>query len=297
MKTIIKGKEYFYTNEVRKNPSIRHSFNELAKKIYGIDFECWCQNGFWEDNYIPYVLIDEDKVVSNVSVNIIHTNYRNEEKLFIQLGTVMTDECYRKQGLSQWLIEKILDEWKGQCDALYLFANDTVLDFYPKFGFVKKQEYQAIGTVVSREAEIRILDMDSDSNRKLLYEKYALSNQFSDLTMDSNRGLLMFYCSQFMKENIYYIAKYDLVVVAEYDTNKLICYDIFGRSNVTLQEILSVMAKEDTKVCMLGFTPKDKANFSFDKVNAEGTTLFWYSEKENIFSCYVKLMFPLLSHA
>ena len=297
MNTIINGKEYIYTNEVRNNPFIRQSFNKLAKKIYGLDFEGWYQNEFWKENYIPYVLIDEDKVVSNVSVNIIHTNYRNEEKLFIQLGTVMTDECYRKQGLSRWLIANILDEWKEQCDALYLFANDTVLDFYPKFGFVKEQEYQAIGTVVYREAEIRRLDMDSDSDRKLLYEKYALSNQFSDLTMESNTGLLMFYCSQFMKENVYYLPKYDLVVVAEYDTNKLICYDVFGSADVILQEILSVMANEDTQVSMLGFTPKGKDDFFFDKVNAEDTTLFWCSEKENIFCHDVKLMFPLLSHA
>lgn len=297
MKTIINGKEYLYTKEVRNNPSIRHSFNELAKKIHGIDFEGWYQNGFWEDDYIPYVLMDGDTVVSDVSVNIMHTKYRNEERLFIQLGTVMTDEGYRKQGLSRWLIEKILEEWRGQCDALYLYANNTVLDFYPKFGFVKEQEYQAMATVASTQGEIRKLDMASDSDRKLLYKKYVLSNPFSDLTLMNNTGILMFYCSQFMKENVYYLPQYDLAVVAEYDADKLICYDIFGRTDVTLQEILSVMAKEDTQVSMLGFTPKDKEEFSFKEINEGDTTLFWWSEKENIFCHDARLMFPLLSHA
>jgi predicted GNAT family N-acyltransferase len=297
MKQIIDGKEYVYTNKVRNNSSIRQSFNKLAKKTFGIDFEYWYQNGFWEEDYIPYVLMDGDTVVSNVSVNIIHTNYRNEERLFIQLGTVMTDEYYRKHGLSRWLIEKILEEWKEKCDAFYLYANDKVLDFYPKFGFVKEQEYQASGMVTPMEAEIRKLDITSVEDRKMLYEKYVLSNPFSDLTMENNNGLIMFYCTQFMRENIYYIPQYDLAVIAEYDSDKLICYDVFGKTNVKLKEVLSAMSRDDTKVSILGFTPKDNDTFTFKKINVKDLTLFWLSKKENIFSNDAKIMFPLLSHA
>lgn len=297
MKIIINRKEYVYTNEVRNNFFIRQSFNEQAKKIFGIDFEGWYQNCFWGEDYIPYVLMDGDTVVSNISVNIVHTNCRNEERLFIQLGTIMTDERYRNQGLSRWLMEKILEEWKEKCDAFYLYANDRVLDFYPKFGFVKEREYQASEMVTPMEAEIRKLDMTSGEDRKLLHAKYALSNPFSDLTMENNNGLLMFYCSQFMKENVYYIPQYDLAVVAEYDADKLICYDVFGNINVTLQEILAVMAREDTRVSIIGFTPKDKDAFTFKEVNVEDSTLFWWSEKENIFSNDARIMFPLLSHA
>ncbi|WP_455799881.1 GNAT family N-acetyltransferase [Clostridium butyricum] len=262
-----------------------------------MDFEGWYQNVFWEEDYIPYALIDGDTVVSNISVNIMHINYRNEEKLFVQLGTVMNDERYRNHGLSRWLIEKILDEWKEMCDAFYLYANDNVLNFYPKFGFVKQQEYQASKMVTPMKAEIRKLDMNSRNDRKLLHDKYNLSNPFSDLKMVNNNGLIMFYCSQFMKENVYYIHQYDLVVVAEYHADNLICYDVFGNTDVALHEILSVMAKEDTKVSILGFTPKDKCAFTFREVNVENLTIFWLSEKENIFSNNNRVMFLLLSHA
>lgn len=209
----------------------------------------------------------------------------------------MNDERYRNHGLSRWLIEKILDEWKEMCDAFYLYANDNVLNFYPKFGFVKQQEYQASKMVTPMKAEIRKLDMNSRNDRKLLHDKYNLSNPFSDLKMVNNNGLIMFYCSQFMKENVYYIHQYDLVVVTEYDADNLICYDVFGNTDVTLHEILSVMAKEDTKVSILGFTPKDKCAFTFREVNVENLTIFWLSEKENIFSNNNRVMFLLLSHA
>lgn len=100
-----------------------------------------------------------------------------------------------------------------------------------------------------------------------------------------------------MKENVYYIPKYDLAVVAEYYGDKLVYYDIFGNTNVMLQEILSVMANEDTEVSILGFTPKDKDDFTFKEVIVEDLTLFWWSEKENIFSNDARVMFPLLSYA
>lgn len=297
MKVIIKGKEYIYDNEIRNNAHIRHSFNELAKKVHGIDFEGWYEKGFWGDDYIPYVLMDGHTVAANVSANIIHAKHRNEERLFIQIGTVMTDERYRKQGLSRWLIEKVLEEWEGRCDGFYLYANNTVLDFYPKSGFVKGREYQACGTASPRKAEMRKMDMASESDRKLLYEKYALSNPFSALTVERNTGLLMFYCAQFMKDDVYYLPQYDLAVVAQYYRDKLKCCDIFGSTDAALQEILSVMAKENTHEVVLGFTPKDKGDFSFKEAKEENNTLFWRSKKENIFCNDTRLRFPLLSHA
>ena len=68
------------------------------------------------------------------------------------------------------------------------------------------------------------------------------------------------------------IIKYDLVVVAEYEDNKVICYDIFGNSNVTLREILSAMSRDDTKVTILGFTPKHKETFEFKEVEGDDLT-------------------------
>ena len=60
-------------------------------------------------------------------------------KNYIQLGTVMTAPPCRKQGLSRFLMEEIKKDWEGRCDGMYLFANDTVLDFYPKFGFSRQE--------------------------------------------------------------------------------------------------------------------------------------------------------------
>jgi hypothetical protein len=99
-----------------------------------------------------------------------------------------------------------------------------------------------------------------------------------------------------MKENIYYIKEHEAIVVAEYDEKDLICYDIFCKGNCSLDEILSIIAKENTKTAILGFTPKVGKDFKINKLHEEDTTLFILKGKENLFLSN-KLMFPVLSHA
>ena len=126
----------------RDNDDLRASFNELAVKVFGLNFEGWYQNGFWKDNYIPYSVVIDGKVVSNVSVNRCDVNYDGKTYRLIQLGTVMTDPDYRGKGYAREIMERIMSDYEDKVDGMYLFANDSVVDFYPKFGFKTGTEYQ-----------------------------------------------------------------------------------------------------------------------------------------------------------
>jgi len=126
----------------KDNEAFRRSFNELAEKTFGINFERWYQEGYWNNKYIPYSLMYKEMIVANISVNIVDVLIDGNKRRYIQIGTVMVDECYRGDGLSKVLMDKVLTEWENKCDLIYLYANDSVLDFYPKFGFEKCDEYQ-----------------------------------------------------------------------------------------------------------------------------------------------------------
>ncbi|MGE7624770.1 GNAT family N-acetyltransferase [Viridibacillus sp. NPDC096237] len=102
-------------------------------------------------------------MVSHNKVSTIDFIVFGKKKRFVQLGTVMTDEHYRNQGLSRVLMETVLDEWKDKCDMFYLFANDSVLDFYPKFGFVPVDEYEATTKVSKIENPYSVRKMDIDN--------------------------------------------------------------------------------------------------------------------------------------
>lgn len=294
-KIILHGKQFLFTHNVRDNALLRTSFNQLASKTFGLSFEGWYQQGYWGDHYIPYILVDNDRVVANASVNIIRTRWHGEPKTYIQLGTVMTDTAYRKQGLANFLIKRILQDWQEQADAIYLYANNTVVDFYPKYGFEITKEYQYSIKVQQQKGRIRKLNMKLLADKEILYSAYNQSNIFALLPMINNFGLLMFYCSQFMADSIYYFEDTELVAIVEYDDDTMICYDIFGETKHSLVKVLSELACDETMKVVLGFTPINKEGFIVEPYNEEDTTLFFYAAKENPLKNN-QLMLPLLSH-
>lgn len=71
--------------------------------------------------------MEDEKIVANVSVNIIDINDCTKLKHYIQLGTVMTDENYRNKGYSRVLMDEIFKDYDGKVDGIYLFAKRLVL--------------------------------------------------------------------------------------------------------------------------------------------------------------------------
>jgi len=218
--------EYSFQKNYKDNNILRTSFNELSKKVYKLNFEDWYQNGYWGENYVPYSIIDKDKIVANVSVNIMDFNYDGRIKYFIQLGTVMTVDSYRNQGLSRTLMEHILNEYQDQADGFFLFANDSVLDFYPKFGFKKSKEYQ-YSKIVSNSNVIRAFQvpMENKSHWKMLEDAIKSSICNSSFEMINNPGLIMFYVTKFMKDCVYYIKKQDAYAIAEIEGETLLIHN------------------------------------------------------------------------
>src|ERR1700733_14658671 len=223
MEINLNNTKYTLSIGYQEDSRCRTAFNNLVQKIFGFSFETWYQLGYWNDKYIPYTLFDEDRAVANVSVNIMDFNTSSEQKRYVQIGTVMTDEAYRNRQLSRFLVEKILAEWEGRCDFIYLYANKSVLTMYPKFGFthVKEHEYfKSIDKNVKHSA-CKKLNMDMISNRDMLYSYAKNSAIFSKLSMQENADIVMFYCTSFLKENVYYIEALDTIAIETFNDNQL----------------------------------------------------------------------------
>ena len=280
----------------RDNDILRNSFNELSMKIFGLSFENWYRKGYWKDSYIPYVLTDNGKVVSNISVNVIDCMLENENRRFIQLGTVMTEKSYRRKGLCSFIMNCILDEWIPKCDGIYLYVNDSVINFYPKFGFERHNEFQYGMDINQGTACAKKLDTDNLSHIKKLCSCIKNTNQFSKIILIDYESILMFYCTQFMKDCIYFVDGYDAVVIADFNKDTMLCYEVFGGYGYELRDIVTAVARQDTRHVLLGFTPKKKEGMKINALHQEDTNFFWHHSKKFIFE-NKNMMFPLLSHA
>jgi GNAT superfamily N-acetyltransferase len=294
----INDKTYGYAVDFKDNDALRNSYNCLTKKTYGFDFEEWYQNGYWQDGYIPYSILDGNNIISNVSVSVMDFFIMGEKIRYIQIGTVMTDKEYRNQGLSRYLMEKVLEEWKERCDLIYLFANDSVLDFYPKLGFISAPEYQHSREILAENSTSNIirLNMLDEKDRNFLLDTISGSFNFAQLAMYNNTSLIMFYCTSFMKENVYYIKALDTIAIAEFEGSILYLNDIYCKQDVSLDDIIEAMVNKEIKKIVLGFTPKHTTSFDNTLLKEEDTTLFIMEDKLKIFN-NSRIMFPVLSHA
>lgn len=288
--------------QIRENDPLRENFFRLAEQVFGLNFRDWYRKGFWTDQYIPYVMADGERVAANVSVNIMNFVWHDVPKHYVQLGTVMTDPAYRGQGLARTLLEEVLKDWAERCDCLYLFANSSVLDFYPKFGFARTTEYQYIMRLDAQQSvksRFRKLNMKLPEDRALFHAYCIKPHPFSVFSMKDNYGLLMFYCDSFLKDCIYYSQDADAVCVAAREGDGILCYDIFGGDKDSMTELLHGLADAvatNAKQVFLGFTPANSNGCSCAPVCAADDALFLLSGKESIFQDH-PVMFPLLSHA
>lgn len=77
--------------------------------------------------------------------------------------------------------------------------------------------------------------------------------------MLDNPGLLMFYCSGFLKDCVYYSSAYDLACVATEEDGVFTCCDFFGTGRCTLEQAVCAAASAASPGAAraeLGFTPQ-----------------------------------------
>lgn len=280
----------------QKNDELRQSFNKLAMEIFNLGFEDWYQNGFWGENYIPYSIVLEGKVIANVSVSITDMVFKGKKMHFIQLGTVMTKKKYRNKGLIREIINQIEEDYKGKVDGIYLFANDTVLDFYPKFGFEKAQEYQYSMDVENNgDCQLeQILMSNNDDWARILntIEKNVFRGKFD---MIDNNELIMFYVTKFMQECVYYHQETDTFIIAEIKNENMYVHNIFSSTLNNLDMIIPLFGR-NIKGVTFGFTPVGSEKYNVKELIEKDTTFFMKGDFADVI-CKEKMKIPSLAHA
>ncbi|WP_226669543.1 GNAT family N-acetyltransferase [Metabacillus litoralis] len=284
----------------QNDQKFRDSFNELAQSTFGINFERWYVEGFWTNRYVPYSFFYHGKVIANASINKIDLVMNGELKKAIQIGTVMTHPDYRNQGLSRDLLNKILEEYKSDVDLFYLYANESVLNFYPKFGFEKVEEqlfsikFQA--NITSRKTSIKKLDGNNTTDILFIYEfakkKKLHSLRFSTVNTEE---LIMFYAMYVFPNNIIYLDHVKSIVFYEMEGSILHLYDVISLQNVNIADILEIIGNEKTLEVIFYFTPNEITSDYNSRTFIGNETLFMKKQK-NI-QIPDKFKHPILSQA
>jgi len=236
-----------------ENEDYRTSFNKLAVNTFDIDFEKWYKRQLFFNKYCAYSFIHKNQVVSNVSINKMELIVDGIKKKALQLGTVMTSPDFRNQGLAAALINHIIEKYEKEYDFIYLFANDSVLDFYPKFGFKKAIEsaYVMDTAQLSKKASIinRLNPENADEYKTIIRIAANRVPISAKLSAVNDNWPLMVYCLYEFKNDLYYLKEEDAIVILKREENTLHIYDILSLKPFDLDNIIEkVNDKEDEKI-------------------------------------------------
>ncbi|EPW6511540.1 GNAT family N-acetyltransferase [Listeria monocytogenes] len=289
---------YEMISDYKDNKMYRDSFNKLAESTFDINFEEWFRSGFWNDKYVCYSYIDNNEVISNVSINKMNLIYQGENYSALQIGTVMTHPNYRGQGLAKNLLNHVIAKYEDQYDFLYLFANDTVLDFYPKFGFerIEESSFTVDACNLKKKAsKLKKLNPDNKTDFQLISrivsERAPLSNI---LDVKESVDLLMFYVLIALKNELYYLEELDVIVLMEQEGTDLYVLDILSTKKLDVVEVLSYLSTKKIETIHLLFTPEKSKYIDAAYIIETEDMLF---VRPNVLTSENYFLFPATSHA
>lgn len=247
--------------DIKDKKELRQSFNQLAEKIFEINFEEWYQAGYWGDNYITYSMIEKQQIIANASVTVSEMVIGDKFFKTAQIGTVMTEKDYRGKGLSKKIIEEIIKEYKNQVDFIYLFANETVLEFYPKFDFQRVDELCVEVDVTSIESKTDSLEKISFMKHQKMIEDLAQKRNTIHLNsyLIDSYNLTMFYYSTVFSEGISYINNLNCYVCFEVDGNELHLFDCLSDKEIDISEVLSYLPIDEVDKVYCHFSLSDQS--------------------------------------
>jgi N-acetylglutamate synthase-like GNAT family acetyltransferase len=248
------------------------SYFDFTQKVFNFDLIDWKNAGYWDNTYVPHSLVYNDRIIANISVSIMQLQIMGRETFAIQLGSVGVLPEYRGNGFSCLLMEKVLEEY-SQFPLIFLFANDSVLDFYPKFGFRRINEIIPLIYISDCKVQIREatkINLESECLRQLLH---AELQQSSIIDTRRNQSVYWFHLIYHYSDNLYYIKDKDIVLIVKYQGDCAVIIDVLTTSSIKFDEIIGYILKSATNKVFFHFTP-DWLTSDYEVVSNKGDTMY-----------------------
>ena len=275
---IIQNKVFQFDHHYRDNDDRREQLCQMTQDIWDFSLESWYRFGGWGDECVPYSLFDYGQIVSHVTATTLTFALGQKRLRALQLGTVMTDPEYTGIGLSSWLIERVLADYENKVDFVFLYANDSVLDFYPRFGFHPVTEYHVtLPAPQAKPMTVKKLDLLLPPDYELFCRLIEQGCPQYRMAPVNNRSLLMLYCGYSdldrLSDCLYYLPELDAVVIASTEGSVLTLHDLLAAHPVDPVQAAAALVTPQTRKVVLGFVP-DSVSGTILPFHEEDTTLF-----------------------
>jgi predicted N-acetyltransferase YhbS len=237
--------------------ALHEAFLRFIPRVFPVDFRSWYATGGWTDGYTVFALLEGDQLVASAAVSRMECVVHGRTVIGHQLGAVGVAPEQRGRSLGRRVLEHALAHLPGD-DLTFLFANETVLDFYPRFGFRRVQEhrYGAEVDIVPAPHRLRTLAADQLAHHYLIAEVGRIAEPVTEHFGARDYGqTAAWYLSNFYADCFYYAPGEDAVIVAEQTGDLLHLIDVIAPEQVDLDALLPCVVSAPVRRIALGFTP------------------------------------------
>lgn len=173
-------------------------------------------------------------------------------------------------------MNRVLEKYGEETDGIYLFDNDSVLDYYPCFGFKAINEYEYfLGVNIENPAinclEKYVLEKVNISIKReseAMYNMIQLysqetqpENQNDSMNMCDNLGLYQFWLNMQFTDDIYFLPEPGAYVIASMQQDELRLVQIISDKKLDMNR-LALSFDEGIRVMKLGYTPASKEQYN-----------------------------------
>ena len=228
-------------------------YNDLIKEVFSFTFELWVARNLWDERYESYSIIENGKMLSNVSIFKTDMLVCGQPVRAHQFGAVATRKSERGKGLSRLLMEHVLNKYPDT--PAFLGANDSVTDFYPHFGFRPVQTYRPVIDVEINNSNSKIkCHPDDDIVQKVLYGKREFSNILDSVNTQPVKMCQMLTNSLY-KDHIFYLPGCEAIIIARQKNNILFLSDVFSPKQISFIKLCKHLPFFGISRVEFGFCP------------------------------------------
>jgi predicted N-acetyltransferase YhbS len=249
---------YTLRTNYREQQAYRDAYFRFTSHVFaGTSFAAWYEKGGWNAHYQVFSLFDGEDVVANVSVSTLTVLLDGQRARGLQFSAVGTLPAYRRQGWSRQLMAHVLEQYAASTDLFFLFANASVLDFYPKFGFRLAQDYEFLAEMpeVSSQPVARALDPHNAEDWRVLAHYAHHRLPVSQVCSATDYGHIFLYHTLAKPHTLWYIEPLDTVIAAAVRGDVLDIYDIVSPQRWDIFAVLRGLQLSDIAWMRVHFTP------------------------------------------
>jgi predicted N-acetyltransferase YhbS len=243
----------------RHDAALRHQFCTFVQSVFkGADFHLWAAHGGWSEDYEVWVVLDAGQIVSGAGMMRMDLVIHGRRQAGWQIGAVATTPAWRGRGLSRLVLHAMLDQVDAQGEApVFLFANSSVLDFYPRFGFrrVMQQQYRAEVDITPQPGHAVDLDIHDPAQREVLAQSYRRARP-----VDAKFSVVDYYPAAIfhllhLPRRCVHLPQHDAMLILRQEGDRLYLDDVVAEASLDLRAILPFVIAAPVRSIEFGFRP------------------------------------------